>query len=520
MSDVMTPYSTVVPFFVDEELWVPEFDRERIASYDTYDRIYWSNPNTFELSMRGTNDKPVYIPNARTVVNETAHYLLKDLGIAPEGDDPESAYGKWLTQWLKREEFYAKFHTAKLSGVVRGDWILHVTGDPLKPDGKRVSFNSVDPSQYFPITDPLDPDKIIGADLVDVFTDVEDNKTYIKRLRYMYVGEEEGMGTRSVSRKEEVLEVEGWWKGKGAKVKKTVLAEELLPEPIQTLPVYHFKNIDWQGQPFGSSELRGFEFLQSSINQTVSDEELALALDGLGVYATDAPQPSDNQGNPLPWEISPGIVIEVPTNNTLTRVQGVGTVTPMQDHLKFITDALYEGSSTFRTSQVDVQLAESGIALAMRFMPTLAKIQQRDWTGTALLEHFFFDLNFWFAAYETVNFVEKEVKITLGDKLPVNRVERLNELNNMLDRMVISRKYYRTEMEKLGYKFPDDMEKEVLAEQKALTEVRMFESPVNGAGPTNANGKSVPQNQSNNRNRPNESRGTEATQTPRQQQTQ
>jgi hypothetical protein len=75
----------------------------------------------------------------------------------------------------------------------------------------------------------------------------------------------------------------------------------------------------------------------------------------------------------------------------------------------------------------------------------------------------------------------------------------------MLDRKVISREYYRTEMtSRMGYRFPKGMEEAVIAEEKKLAEARQFMSPENGEG---FNGQG---NRSNNRNRPNESGGTEA----------
>lgn len=514
MSDagVLTPYSTVAPLFTDEAIDVPEMDRERIAAYAAYEKIYWSVPRAFKLTMRGTNDQPIYVPNARTVVNETAHYLLKGMKIVPEGGDLESPLGVAMKAFFKRERFYAMFHTAKWSGVTRGDWVLHFTADPEKPEGRRLSVNAVDPAQYYPIYDDDDIDKIIGVDLVEMFVDPRDQKTYVKQLRYTYTDTEGRPGAiRQVIREERVLELDGWWKGKAAKVKQRLLKPELLPPDITTIPVYHFKNIDWQGDPFGRSEIAGFEMLMSSINQTVSDEELALALDGLGCYATDAPQPTNSEGEEEDWMVGPGTVLQIPTGNTFSRVKGVGSVTPMLEHVKMLTDSLYEGSATFRTAQVDVQLAESGVALAMRFLPTLAKLEQRDWSGTATLEQMFFDWKFWHKAYEGEDFSEKEVEVILGDKLPINRVERLNELNNMYDRQVIDTEYYRQEMEKLGYKFPKDMADRVRKEQEELAKARMFESPVNGEDPTKTG------NGANNGRRPNESSGTEAKQPSQQQ---
>lgn len=507
---VVTPYSTISPLFIEEPLYVPELDRERLAAYDMYERIYWNVPRTFKITMRGTNDQPIYIPNARAVCNETSHYLLKGLSInalrTAEGGG-NSPLQEALKAFMKRERFLSKFTTAKWSGVVRGDWVLHLTADPTKPAGRRVSVNSVDPAAYFPEYDDDDLDRIVAVNLVEQILDPDDGKYYMKRLRYWYPeGEEDEEGNRRVARQEQILEVDGWWKGKAARVKATLMKEELLEEGISTIPVYHFKNIDWQGDPFGRSEIAGFESLQSAINQTISDEELALALAGLGVYATDAPTPTDDDGNELDWEIAPAGVLEVPSGSEFERVQGISTVTPSQDHLRFLIESLYEGSSTFRTGSADVQLAESGVALALRFSPTMAKLEQRDLDGTDKLENFWYDWKFWMRAYEQIDFTDQEISVTLGQKLPTNRVEVLNELNNMLDRMVIDRQFYREQMKaRLGYDFPDDMGERVRKEQEELTKARMFESPVNGEDPTSQD------RGANNSGRPNESAGTEAT---------
>jgi hypothetical protein len=93
--------------------------------------------------------------------------------------------------------------------------------------------------------------------------------------------------------------------------------------------------------------------------------------------------------------------------------------------------------------------------------------------------------------------------VVLGDKLPTDRVAVLNELNNMLDRMVIDREYYREQIKlRLGYDIPAGMADRVKKEQEELAQARMFESPENGDGPNAAT--------ANNSGRPNESAGTEA----------
>lgn len=512
-----TPYTTVTPLVGgDTPSWVAPRDEQRIASYQKYEELYWSNPTAFRLVLRGDEENPIYVPNPKSIVDSTAHFLMKgfELKLPSEGDQ------KKLDTFLKREKFYTTFHTAKHSGVVRGDYVFHIIADPSKPAEKRVSLISVDPASYFPITNPDDPDDIIGADIVDQLLQ-DDGTTRVIRQRYTVIY---GNGRRRITSQLEVLNPLNWWDEKQVRVEQTLIAKKLLPERITAIPIYHFQNIDWQGQPFGSSELRGFERILASINQSATDEDTALALEGLGVYATDAPHPTDVNNNPVDWEIAPGYVAEIPSGTKFERVSGVGSVKPFQDHLKYLDDHLFDASGTFRPGAIDAQVAQSGIALAIRFLPTLAKVEHREEVATSLLQQMFFDWSNWEAEYENNSFSSGnvEVEIALPDKLPKNKVDRLNELNNMVDRKVISKAYYRRVMEEeFGYQFPADIEKEILDEQKAILELQQQFTPVqpNGSGgpsdqsgTKNRQGPGAPQrsNRNNNRNRSNESAGSEA----------
>ena len=87
-----------------------------------------------------------------------------------------------------------------------------------------------------------------------------------------------------------------------------------------------------------------------------------------------------------------------------------------------------------------------------------------------------YDWKFWLKAYEGLDFTETDIVITLGDKLPLNRNKIVEELNNLLDRGVISKEYYRAQLkERLGYIFPDNIAQQIIdekvAEAEALAEV-------------------------------------------------
>jgi hypothetical protein len=501
---LFTPYSTIKPL-IGEDLgqWAPELDRDRIAAYQKYDEIYWSHTDAFKLTQRGDDDRPIYVPNPKMIVDTTSHFFMKGLKFTTE---TEGELNDALDEFLKRELFVAKFHEAKHSGVARGDFLLHLTADPTKPQGSRLSVNSVDPAAYFPEFDDDDLDRITAVNLVEQILDPDDpidpNKVRIRRQRYEVIIVS---GKRRVLSELAIYEVRDWWKRSRVKVKE-VMPPKLLPEGIEQIPVYAFKNISWQGQPFGSSEIRGYERLQAGINQSISDEELALALEGLGVYATDAGAPVDEEGNEVPWEIAPGKVLELPGGGSyFSRVKGIESVEPSQSHIEFLVNSLYETSGTFRSGLVDAQVAESGIALAIRFLPTSAKLEERDEFGVGRLDQFWFDWRRWNAAYEGRTFDDsEEIKVILGDKLPENKTDALNVLNNLMDRKAISKKFYRESVSELyGITIPDDIEAQMAKEAQEAFEAAQKTAALTNPPPGG--------NQSNNRSRPNESGGTEAT---------
>lgn len=512
---VFTPYSTVAPYVTEEEIWVPEDERARLASYDIYDKLFWGWKNALKLLMDEDTD-PIYIPAPRTIVESTAHFLLKGLQIVPgkKGSTIDDEHP--LARFLKRERFYSRFSMNKLAGVRRGDSVWHLTVDEAKAPGRRLSLTPIDPASYFPIPDPMDPDKNIGVALATPYTGT-DGKSYVHRVLYLYEPTASG---RQVVCRDEVLEIEGWFNGEAAKVVQVMNQEWVLPAPIDTVPVFHFPNIEEPENPYGSSELRGFERLIQAINQSVTDEEVALALDGLGLYATNAPPPTREDGTEEPWVIAPARVLELQGGKDafFRRVEGLGSVKPSQDHIKFLLDSIYEGSSTFRPGAIDVQVAESGVALALKFLPTLAKIEDRDLSGQEILDQMWWNWRIWHDLFEGEGSLGDDftIRATLGSKLPESRKEKLNELNNMYDRKVISGAYYRSEMEKLGYVFPDNMQEEIIAEQTRWMELNAkFREEVSGAqGQENDPEKNDTiegnDNKSNNANRPNESAGTEA----------
>jgi len=495
--------------------WIPPDDQDRIAAYFKYDDMYWNDPRQYSLRVL-EGEQPLYIPNARTIVDTTSHYLLKGLKIEVRSENQST--NEKVDAFLKREAFYSRFHTAKQAGVARGDFLFHLTANPLKAPGTKLSLNSVEPAMVFPIWDEDEPGRMTGCHLAQQYKKPDDPNTYVRRLTYRL--EVSSLGIRRVSREEAIYKLDGgWWTPKAEKVKQ-IIPYGLLDERITSIPIYWFKNRHWQGEDYGSSELRGLESISQVISQAASDVAGSLSLEGLGVYATDGGRPIDETGAETEWEVAPGKVMEVPSGAYFRRVEGVGSITPATDMINYLEDKMHEASGLgdIALGKIDAQVAESGIALAIKFIPTLAKIEIRDQLGIDILTQLFYDFKTWYAVFEQET-LDGDIIPVIGDKLPTDRVAKVNELNNMVDRKIITGAFYRSEMEKLGYIFPKDIEAQLDKEaMKALERTQAVMAAKDTEGDSEdetskgAEGSSLPSagNKSNNRNRPNESKGTEA----------
>lgn len=468
----MTPYSTVTGLSgtvtgADNSApsWVPwVIDQQRVFSYQLYEQIFWGIPDTFKLVARGTEDKPIYLPSARKIVEACDRYVASNFTWVTS-DETAKAFFDTL---FAREAFRSGFQGNKLYGIIRGDWCWHIMGNSAKPEGSRLTIRALDPGSYFPIFDQNDVDRVIGCHIVEMMG--EGDETRIKRLTYRKT--ETGGITSEIG----TFKLDEW--GEPDAKPETILQPLTALDPrITALPVYHVRNFFEPQNPFGSSEIRGFERIVGAMNQSISDEDLTLAMDGLGMYATNSTA-VDEEGNPTDWDIGPAKVMELKGDRSAAyfeRIQGVGSVVPFQDHLNYLEGQLMSGSGTpeIAAGKVDVSIAESGIALLLQMGPILSKAEKKDMLILDTHNQMFYDLlRGWGPVYEGLS-VADDVQVTahVGDKLPRNREQTFNELVAMLQNKVIDTQYFRDEMSKMGYEFPSDLATRVAAEQTTVDPV-------------------------------------------------
>lgn len=471
-AELVTPYSTVAPYFGAPPTWLTEMDAQRILSYQIYEQIYWNIPETFRLQQRGSDADPIYIPTGRTIVDTTNRYVGKDFGfmIDPNVGTPagQDLLRSALTSLFRRERFWSQFAANKRFGLIRGDWMFHVIGNPLKPQGRRISIETIDPGAYFPVYHPDDPSKLIAVYIAEQYVDPADNKVYIKRQTYFKGSaplENDGSDT-SIWNEVALYDPKSW---EDITVNpKTVISElTQLPAQITSIPVYHIRNFETPGDPFGSSELRGLERVMAAVNQAISDEELALALEGLGVYATDGGAPRDEQGNITDWVMGPGNVVEHAKGSKFARVTGVGSVAPVLDHVRYLIESLREASGTpdVATGKVDVAVAESGISLTLQMGPMISKVSEKEQVITDVMRQMYYDITTGFLpAYEATQ-SDAYAEPSYGNVLPDDQAAQVQEILAIVAAGLADADWGRTEIAKIrGYDFGNGMSQRVIDE--------------------------------------------------------
>lgn len=486
-SDPLAPYATAKPFFGVLPTYVMPDDAARLGAYQLYESMYRNVPDAFKIVQRGTDANPIYIPSAKTLIEAKNRYLAKRWNFALDprlGSDSERlAVGAALSTLFRREMMYTKFGTQKRYGLIRGDSVWHIVADPAKPPGRRLSIYEIDPGSYFPIEDPWNSDKVLGCHLVTVVL-LESGASVIKRQTYRK--QDNGTITYDLS----WWEV-GGWDDRDESTQELKPAKEIppgewnrpvketpLPPIITSLPVYHIKNSRIPGASFGTSELEGMERIIAAVNQCISDEELALALEGLGLYWTTSGPPVDDQGKETTWKIGPGWVVELDPDSTWGRVNGITSVTPSLEHIKYLEGAMREASGVpdIAIGNVDVQTAESGIALAFKMAPILAGNEEKEGEILAKMDHMLYDLvAMWLPAFEQLPPSIAQAVSVVDDPMPINRKAILDEIIAMLatDPPLISAEYARTLLsEKLGYDFPAEMGATAVAEAEAYAAAR------------------------------------------------
>lgn len=467
-----TPYTTAAATFSALPTWVNEYDAQRINAYQVYEQIYWNVPETFKLVLRGEENNPIYIPTGRTIVDTTNRYLCPSPAflIDPDvGEDTDQeTMRRFMSALFRRERFWSKFNSNKRYGIMRGDWCWHILANPAKTLGRRLTIQPIDPAAYFPVTHPDDPDRIIAAHIVEQYTDPE-GTARIKRQTYQKgLDPVNNDGTDTTIYNSIAVFALEEWEALDASAVTTIKPPTALPPQITSIPIYHIKNIETPGDPFGSSELRGLERIMAAINQAISDEELTLALEGLGMYATDGGPPRDEQGNITDWVMGPGRVVEHAKGSRFERVTGVQSVDPVQNHLTFLLQAVKEASATpdAAISKIDVSVAESGISLLLQLGPMLSKVEEKSDAVDDVMIQMYYDLNRWIAAYEQLDLPCVALPV-YGSPIPEDRDKRFKEVMEIVAAGLADAEWARAELGKIGFEFPDDTGDAVLTEAAA-----------------------------------------------------
>jgi hypothetical protein len=463
--------------------WVKNADDAvRVAAYDGYDDMYANVPDTFRVAMRGTNDNPVYVPSTRRIVEAVNRYLGKGWNWMVSSTDGnaanEEAARAWLSGVYTRNKMPSKFASAKRGMLKRGDAILHIIGRLDRPAGQRVQVVEVHPRTYFPIDDATDPEGVLGVYIVNLMT-VQDTagsgltRNIAMRQEYRY---QTLKGKQRVWSRLAFFETDAWDdRYPGAQPVRPVdipaafdvpgmqgvLDGIYLPASVTKIPVYHIVNNRMDEERFGTSEVAGMETLVAAKNQAVSDEDITLALVGLGLYVTTASSPVDEDGAEIDWVIAPGFVIELKDGETFEKVAGVADMKPYQDHIHTVSNELDEsaGLSAVAIGNADAATAASGIALRLDMAPILANNSEKEGELLGVLDEIGSDLVQMWAPVDGAT-LAPDISVTnsFDDPLPVDRAATVVEITALVTAGLMSKEFAIGVLkEKLGYDFPSTM---------------------------------------------------------------
>ena len=490
---------------------VGEIDKLRVASYNLYDGIYHNRQESLKVQIRGDDSNPIYMPSGKKIIEATSRYLMvgfdyfartpsDDTGneepVTVDSEESANTIEGYFANFFKREKVKAKLINQKRYCLIRGDAIWYIVADPNKEQGRRLSLLELDPRQYFPIMDEADTNKVIGCHIVDLVQDPrkpDDKAAKVARRQTYRKDVNEAGQLRAITSERTCWEI-GTWDDRILKPedmkKVSNPGQDIplfdLPPQITSLPIYHYKNNMVPNSDFGMSELSGMESLIFAINQAITDEDLTLVMQGLGMYTTNAAPPQNNDGTPGDWNVGPGQVIEVGTDQEFSRVTGVSSVAPYIEHVKAIDDAMAQGSGTpeIAIGAVDVAVAESGIALMLQMGPILAKNAEKELEWILTTDQMFYDIvNMWLPAYEQIQPNGSAVQTIVDDPMPVNRDAKIQELILLYTSGVVTLSMVIQDLMTLGYQFPSNDPEEaammINAEQKQKS-IDMMGDPYSG----------------------------------------
>lgn len=481
-------------------------DQSRIRNYDLYDLLYRNANEVLQITMRGEDSLPIYIPTARKIVEATNRFLGLGFSyyIEPQGEDTtRQALDDFMKNWFKREAVHRKFNSSKRWGLIRGDAVLMLYADSTKKPGERISIAEVHPKQVFRIEDPNNSRMLWGYHVIEQVQDfrtpkdatktVTARRTFLKEVvpdansssGYSFSGRITGSLT---------FWTNGKWDDRPQTNKETEqihggpeVAPYYFPEEITQLPIYIWNTEPVaQNSSWGTSVLSGLESLVFGLNQAITDEDFTLVMQGLGMYTSNAGPPVDpTTGSPGNWQLGPGQVIEVGTDQQFGRVTGVTSVAPYQEHMGYMNDkgiSESAGVPEVAIGRVEVQAAESGISLKLQLLPLIAANAEKEENICNVLDQFFYDLvHMWLPAFESELFtVENTAEISVvtlfDDPMPRNRDTEIQETLLLYTSDLILLTMAIAKLRELGWEYPTNSVSGEAYDDEAIAQLLMSQA--------------------------------------------
>lgn len=492
-------------------------DKLRLKAYELYEDMYNNRPEHMRVVLRGEDhdSTEIYLPSAKKVIDAVNRFLCVNFNyfINPKygSQSDREEINEILYGLFDNEKFFIKFNILKKYMLMKGDACLHIVGKPWEKPGKRISIQELKPEHYFPIED-LVTGELMGCHIVDIIRNprtTNNTKRYApefltRRQTYRKVVDDNNVPTGRITSELSLWEI-GRWDDRIPFLElawvDTINEEYVLPQEIDCIPVYHIANEPPPTSTWGMSELAGEESIITAINQAMSDEDLTLITQGLGVYWTDASPPVDETGEVTEWEIGPGAVVEISAGGKFGRVSGISSVTPYLEHILAMDESMQQGICVpdIAIGMVDVATAESGIALELKMRPLLAKNEIKERFIMHEMNRLFNDIVCgWLPAYEGIAITGVKVTAQCDQPMPKNNSQLLMDVLGIwaeCNQFLPVQWLYDQLNQIMGYQLTMNDFKQALAEQRQIVQntADLMQQGQNGAGSKGAKPGAVSQ---------------------------
>ncbi len=417
---------------LDFSTYPPQGQRDRINGYGRYEKLFMGQHKDLYAGKPGPYQKLRYIAaNFAGLISKLSADLL--FGEQPDfiaGQDDEAAT-EALDTIVTNNGLHAVDYESALSNSFRGDAIFKArwgqrTAESEEPE---AIIEEVPASIYFPELDEDDVRKVLSVTLAWVKRDPKDPRKLYLRAEVHKPGTIQHMLYEMGSSQTVAVQV-GQQSIAGRALKQVALntleAYAELPEEEETglthIPVFHIPNFRYGSRFWGISDYEGLESMFEALNNRLS--QIDVVLDKHVAPKIILPPGFIDDDNKVRFDLLETIQLE-PGAQTPSYMTWEGQLAAAYQQVDKLLDLLFLTSETAPSAfgMDKFGVAESGRALRLRLLRTLAKINRKRLYYDSALKRALLTAQMLDTIHGSGKYEPAEPTIQWADGLPEDMVE-------------------------------------------------------------------------------------------------